>query len=420
MHNPNFSSGPCSKRPAWGLDALKDAAVGRSHRSNLGKEKLAKAIAETKRILGIPEDYLCGIMPGSDTGAFEAAMWSLLGPAPVTVLVWESFSEGWATDIGKQLKLKPTVMTADYGKIPDLSAIDWTNDVVFVANGTTSGVKAPNWDWVPPAAGMGGVEAAWVADAGGPDGAADAAGTAGSKNTGGGATATTANAAGKVRLGLTLCDATSAVFAMAIDWAKIDALTFSWQKCLGGEAAHGMLVLSPRAVARLESYDPPWPMPKIFRMKKGGKVNAGIFVGDTINTPSMLCVEDYLDALAWAESVGGLKGLIARSEANLKIVEDWAARNPWVKLLAADKAIRSNTSVCLTVADPKLAALPRTEQEKFLKGLASELAKKKVAFDINAYRDAPPGFRFWCGPTVEGADLERALAELEAAWKKKQ
>ena len=420
MHNPNFSSGPCSKRPAWGLDALKDAAVGRSHRSNLGKEKLAKAIAETKRILGIPEDYLCGVMPGSDTGAFEAAMWSLLGPAPVTVLVWESFSEGWAADIAKQLKLKPTVMTADYGKIPDLSAIDWTNDVVFVANGTTSGVKAPNWDWVPPAAGMGGVEAAWVADAGGPDGAADAAGTAGSKNTGGGATATTANAAGKVRLGLTLCDATSAVFAMAIDWTKIDALTFSWQKCLGGEAAHGMLVLSPRAVARLESYDPPWPMPKIFRMKKGGKVNAGIFVGDTINTPSMLCVEDYLDALAWADAVGGLKGLIARSEANLKIVEEWAARNPWVKLLAADKAIRSNTSVCLTVADPKLAALPRAEQEKFLKGLASELAKKKVAFDINAYRDAPPGFRFWCGPTVEEEDLRRALADLETAWQEKQ
>jgi len=420
MHNPNFSSGPCSKRPAWGLDALKDAAVGRSHRSNLGKEKLAKAIAETKRILGIPEDYLCGIMPGSDTGAFEAAMWSLLGPAPVTVLVWESFSEGWATDIGKQLKLKPTVMTADYGKIPDLSAIDWTNDVVFVANGTTSGVKAPNWDWVPPAAGMGGVEAAWVADAGGPDGAADAAGTAGSKNTGGGATATTANAAGKVRLGLTLCDATSAVFAMAIDWTKIDALTFSWQKCLGGEAAHGMLVLSPRAVARLESYDPPWPMPKIFRMKKGGKVNPGIFVGDTINTPSMLCVEDYLDALAWADAMGGMPGLIARSEANLKIVEDWAARNPWVKLLAEDKTIRSNTSVCLTVADPKLAALPRAEQEKFLKGLASELAKKKVAFDINAYRDAPPGFRFWCGPTVEEEDLRRALADLETAWQEKQ
>ncbi len=380
MHNPNFSSGPCSKRPAWGLDALKDAAVGRSHRSNLGKEKLAKAISETKRILGIPEDYLCGLMPGSDTGAFEAAMWSLLGPASVTVLVWESFSEGWASDISKQLKLKPTVMTADYGKIPDLGAIDWTSDVVFVANGTTSGVKVPNWDWIPAAAADGSSEG---------------------------------------RQGLTLCDATSAAFAMEIDWTKIDALTFSWQKCLGGEAAHGMLVLSPRAVARLESYDPPWPMPKIFRMKKGGKVNAGIFVGDTINTPSMLCVEDYLDALAWAESIGGLKGLIAKSEANLKIVEDWVARNPWAALLAADKSIRSNTSVCLTAADPKVTALPRAEQEKFLKGLASELAKKKIAYDINAYRDAPPGFRFWCGPTVDAADLKTALDELEKAYRGK-
>jgi len=377
MHNPNFSSGPCSKRPAWGLDALEGAAVGRSHRSNLGKDKLAKAIADTKRILGIPGDYFCGVMPGSDTGAFEAAMWSLLGPVPVTVLVWESFSEGWATDISKQLKLKPTVMTADYGNIPDLGAIDWTNDVVFVANGTTSGVKVPNWEWIPPAVAAGRSEG---------------------------------------RQGLTLCDATSAAFAMEIDWTKIDALTFSWQKCLGGEAAHGMLVLSPRAVARLESYDPPWPLPKIFRMKKGGKVNSGIFAGDTINTPSMLCVEDYLDALAWAEALGGLPALIARSEANLKIVEDWAARNPWVKLLAEDKAIRSNTSVCLTVADPKVAGLPRAEQEKLLKGLASELAKQKVAYDINAYRDAPPGYRFWCGPTVDGADLERALAALEKAW----
>ncbi|MDI9570536.1 MAG: phosphoserine transaminase [Pseudomonadota bacterium] len=403
MHNPNFSSGPCSKRPAWGLDALKDAAVGRSHRSNLGKEKLAKAIAETKRILGIPGDYLCGIMPGSDTGAFEAAMWSLLGPAPVTVLVWESFSEGWATDIAKQLKLDPTILKADYGRIPDLSAIDWTNDVVFVANGTTSGVKTPDWDWIPAAAGTGGAAAAKDADA--------------SRGAEGGQAA---SAAGKVRLGLTLCDATSAAFAMAIDWTKIDALTFSWQKCLGGEAAHGMLVLSPRAVARLESYDPPWPLPKIFRMKKGGKVDAGIFAGDTINTPSMLCVEDYLDALAWADEMGGLQGLIARSEANLKIVEDWTARNPWLKLLAEDKRLRSNTSVCLAVADPELAALPRAEQERVLKGLASDLAKRKIAFDINPYRDAPPGYRFWCGPTVEGADLERALAELEAAWKMKK
>jgi len=405
MHNPNFSSGPCSKRPAWGLDALKDAAVGRSHRSNLGKEKLAKAISETKRILGIPEDYLCGLMPGSDTGAFEAAMWSLLGPAPVTVLVWESFSEGWATDISKQLKLKPTVMTADYGKIPDLGAIDWTNDVVFVANGTTSGVKVPNWDWIPAAADGAGASSR----AGGT--AADSAASAVAGTGSGAATAPT-------RQGLTLCDATSAAFAMEIDWTKIDALTFSWQKCLGGEAAHGMLVLSPRAVARLESYDPPWPMPKIFRMKKGGKVNAGIFIGDTINTPSMLCVEDYLDALAWAEKIGGLKRLIAKSEANLKIVEDWVERNPWAALLAADKAIRSNTSVCLTVADPKVAALPKGEQEKFLKGLASELGKKKIAYDINAYRDAPPGFRFWCGPTIDSADLKTALDELEMAYKK--
>jgi len=406
MHNPNFSSGPCSKRPAWGLDALKDAAVGRSHRSNLGKEKLAKAISETKRILGIPEDYLCGLMPGSDTGAFEAAMWSLLGPAPVTVLVWESFSEGWATDISKQLKLKPTVMTADYGKIPDLGAIDWTNDVVFVANGTTSGVKVPNWDWIPAAADGAGASSR----AGGT--AADSAASAVAGTGSGAATAPT-------RQGLTLCDATSAAFAMEIDWTKIDALTFSWQKCLGGEAAHGMLVLSPRAVARLESYDPPWPMPKIFRMKKGGKVNAGIFIGDTINTPSMLCVEDYLDALAWAEKIGGLKRLIAKSEANLKIVEDWVERNPWAALLAADKAIRSNTSVCLTVADPKVAALPKGEQEKFLKGLASELGKKKIAYDINAYRDAPPGFRFWCGPTIDSADLKTALDELEKAYKEK-
>jgi len=420
MHNPNFSSGPCSKRPAWGLDALQDAAVGRSHRSNLGKEKLARAIAETKRILGIPDDYLCGLMPGSDTGAFEAAMWSLLGPTPVTVLVWESFSEGWATDIGKQLKLKPTVMTADYGRIPDLEAIDWTNDVVFVANGTTSGVKVPNWDWIPPAAAAPDAAGATGGPGSKSGGTADIAATA--NDTAAATTADTniAAAGGKVRLGLTLCDATSAAFAMEIDWTKIDALTFSWQKCLGGEAAHGMLVLSPRAVARLESYDPPWPMPKIFRMKKGGKVNAGIFVGDTINTPSMLCVEDYLDALAWAESVGGLRGLIARSEANLKIVEDWAARNPWVKLLAADEAIRSNTSVCLAVADPKVASLPRAEQEKFLKGLAGDLAKKKIAFDINAYRDAPPGYRFWCGPTVAGTDLRTALAELEKAYKEKQ
>lgn len=372
MHNPNFSSGPCSKRPAWSLDVLKDASVGRSHRSAQGKDKLAKAIKETKSILGIPDDYLVGIMPGSDTGAFEAAMWSLLGSRPVTALVWESFSEGWATDIQKQLKLNPTILKADYGKIPDLASIDWDSDVVFVANGTTSGVKIPNWDWIP----------------------AD-------------------------RRGLTLCDATSAAFAMPVDWSKTDVLTFSWQKCLGGEAAHGMLVLSPRACERFESYDPPWPLPKIFRMKKGGKVNVSIFEGDTINTPSLLCVEDYLDALQWAVSVGGLSGLFARSEANLKVVEDWVARNDWVDFLAAGREVRSNTSVCLSIVHEKVQALPRDARAKFLKDVASDLGKKKIAYDINSYKDAPPGYRFWCGPTVEPEDIRTALAELEKAFLQK-
>lgn len=372
MHNPNFSSGPCSKRPAWSLDVLKDAPVGRSHRSAQGKDKLAKAIKETKSILGIPDNYLVGIMPGSDTGAFEAAMWSLLGSRSVTALVWESFSEGWATDIQKQLKLNPTILKADYGKIPDLASIDWDSDVVFVANGTTSGVKIPSWDWIP----------------------AD-------------------------RRGLTLCDATSAAFAMPIDWSKTDVLTFSWQKCLGGEAAHGMLALSPRAVERFESYDPPWPLPKIFRMKKGGKVNVSIFEGDTINTPSLLCVEDYLDALQWAASVGGLQGLIARSEANLKVVEDWVAKNDWVDFLAAGKDVRSNTSVCLSIVHEKVQALPKDARAKFLKDVASDLGKKKIAYDINSYKDAPPGYRFWCGPTVEPEDIRTALTELEKAFLQK-
>ncbi|MDD5711321.1 MAG: phosphoserine transaminase [Smithellaceae bacterium] len=371
MHNPNFSSGPCSKRPAWNFGALKDAPVGRSHRSALGKGKIIKAMAETKEILGIPDDYLVGIMPASDTGAFEAAMWSLLGPKPVTVLVWESFSDGWATDVAKQLKLNPTIMKADYGQIPDLAAVDWKGDVVFVANGTTSGVKVPNWDWIP----------------------AD-------------------------REGLALCDATSAAFAMEIDWSKIDVLTFSWQKCLGGEAAHGMLVLSPRAVTRLESYEPPWPMPKIFRMKKGGKINGAIFEGDVINTPSMLCVEDYLDALAWASSFG-LKGLIARSLDNLKVVEDWVAKTTWVEFLAASKEISSNTSVCLMVKNPKLSALPREEQAKFLKAIASELSKNNLAHDVSSYKDAPPGFRFWCGPTIEPTDIKTAIGALEDIYTRK-
>ena len=371
MRNPNFSSGPCSKRPQWSLDALNDAAVGRSHRSNLGKEKLSKAIEETKDVLGIPADYLVGILPGSDTGAFEGAMWTLLGPKTVSVLVWESFGEGWATDINKQLKLNATVLKADYGKIPDLTAVDWTGDVVFVANGTTSGVKIPHWDWIPDS-----------------------------------------------REGLTLCDATSAVFAMEINWSKIDALTFSWQKCMGGEGAHGVLVLSPRACERIASYDPPWPMPKIFRMKKNGKVDAAIFAGDTINTPSMICVEDYLDALRWAKDVGP-KGFIERSAGNLKIVEEWVAKNDWVRFLAESEDIRSNTSVCLAVIDPRVVSLSKEDQATFLKSISSDLAKKKIAYDINSYKDAPPGYRFWCGPTIEAEDLKFALEEMETVFREK-
>jgi phosphoserine aminotransferase len=371
MQNPNFSSGPCSKRPAWNIDVLKGAPVGRSHRSALGKERLIKAINETRNILKIPSDYLVGILPASDTGAFECAMWSLLGPKPVTVLVWESFSEGWATDVNKQLKLNPMIIKADYGKIPDLSKVDWKTDVVFVANGTTSGVRIPDWNWIP------------------------------------------AN-----REGLSLCDATSYAFANEIDWSKIDVLTFSWQKCLGGEAAHGMMILSPKAVARLESYTPPWPMPKIFRLKKGDKVNKAIFDGDVINTPSMICVEDYLDALNWAAKIG-LDGLFKRSRANLKVVEDWVTKTDWIEFLADDPKVRSNTSVCLSVTHPKVAALDADAKSKFLKSIASDLSKKNIAHDINSYKDAPAGYRFWCGPTIEEADIKNALAELEKVFNEK-
>jgi phosphoserine aminotransferase len=371
MHNPNFSSGPCSKRPQWRLDALKDATVGRSHRSALGKEKLVRAITETRKILQIPENYLVGIFPGSDTGAFEAALWTFLGARPVTVLVWESFSEGWATDVSKQLKLNPVILKADYGKIPDLKAVNWNSDVIFVANGTTSGVKIPDWEWIP-----------------------------------------------SDRAGLSLCDATSAAFAMPIDWTKIDVLTFSWQKCLGGEAAHGMLILSPRAITRIETYDPAWPLPKIFRMKKGGTINKGIFEGETINTPSMLCVEDYLDALKWAGEIG-LEGLFQRSQANLKMIEEWVEKNDWVNFLAESRGIRSNTSVCLTVTSEKVKALPKDNQAKFLKGIAGDLSKKNAAHDVGSYKDAPPGFRFWCGPTIESADIKAAVAELEKIYRQK-
>ena len=371
MQNPNFSSGPCSKRPAWSIDALKSAPVGRSHRSALGKERIVKATNDTRKILNIPADYLVGILPASDTGAFECAMWSLLGPKPVTVLVWESFSEGWATDVNKQLKLNPTIIKADYGKIPDLSKVDWKSDVVFVANGTTSGARIPDWNWIP----------------------AD-------------------------REGLSLCDATSYAFANDIDWSKIDVLTFSWQKCLGGEAAHGMMILSPKAIARLESYTPPWPMPKIFRLKKGDKINKAIFDGDVINTPSMLCVEDYLDALDWAGKFG-LDGLIKKSQGNLKVVNDWVAKIDWIEFLADDSKVRSNTSVCLSVTHPKVKALGNDEKSKFLKSIASDLSKKNIAHDINSYKDAPAGYRFWCGPTIEESDLKIALAELEKVFNEK-
>ncbi len=371
MQNPNFSSGPCCKRPAWSIDALKSAPVGRSHRSALGKERIIKAINDTRKILNIPADYLVGILPASDTGAFECAMWSLLGPKPVTVLVWESFSDGWATDVNKQLKLNPTIIKTDYGKIPDLSKIDWKNDVVFVANGTTSGVRIPDWNWIP------------------------------------------AN-----REGLSLCDATSYAFANVIDWSKIDVLTFSWQKCLGGEAAHGMMILSPKAVARLESYNPPWPMPKIFRLKKSGKVSKAIFDGDVINTPSMICVEDYLDALDWAGKIG-LDGLIKKSHDNLKVVADWVAKTDWIEFLADDPKVRSNTSVCLSVTHSKVKALGADEKSKFLKSITSDLSKKNIAHDINSYKDAPAGYRFWCGPTIEETDLKVALAELEKVFNEK-
>jgi phosphoserine aminotransferase len=371
MQNPNFSSGPCSKRPAWSIDALKSAPVGRSHRSALGKERIVKAINDTRKILNIPADYLVGILPASDTGAFECAMWSLLGPKPVTVLVWESFSEGWATDVNKQLKLNPTIIKADYGKIPDLAKVDWKSDVIFVANGTTSGVRIPDWNWIP------------------------------------------AN-----REGLSLCDATSYAFANDIDWSKIDVLTFSWQKCLGGEAAHGMMILSPKAVARLESYTPPWPMPKIFRLKKGDKISKAIFDGDVINTPSMICVEDYLDALDWAGKFG-LDGLIKKSQANLKVVADWVAKTDWIEFLADDSKVRSNTSVCLSVTHPKVKALGNDEKSKFLKSIASDLSKKNIAHDINSYKDAPAGYRFWCGPTIEESDLKLALTELEKVFNEK-
>jgi phosphoserine aminotransferase len=356
---PHFSSGPCAKRPGWNPQNLKDAPLGRSHRAKSGKAKLKLAIELTREVLEVPADYKIGIVPASDTGAVEMALWSLLGARPVTTIAWESFGEGWVSDIVKELKLKDvTKLHAGYGEIPDLSKADPASDIVFTWNGTTSGVRVPNADWISAK-----------------------------------------------REGLTICDATSAAFAQKLDWPKLDVVTFSWQKALGGEAAHGMLVLSPRAVARLESYTPPWPLPKIFRMTKGGKLNQGIFEGETINTPSMLCVEDYLDALQWGKSIGGLKALMARADANTKVLADWKARTPWVDFLAKDSAIRSNTSVCMKVIDPAITSLTPDAQAEFSKKLVALVEKENAGYDFAHYRDAPAGLRIWCGATVEASDV---------------
>jgi len=367
---PFFSSGPCAKRPGWTPEALKGALVGRSHRSKPGKAKLKDAIERTKKLLGIPADYRLGIVPASDTGAVEMTLWSMLGPRPVDLFAWESFSEDWVTDTVKELKLKDArVFKAAYGEISNLKQYDPSHDAVFVWNGTTSGVKVPNGDWIPAS-----------------------------------------------REGLTICDATSAAFAMDLPWDKLDVTTFSWQKVLGGEAAHGILILSPRAVARLESYTPPWPLPKIFRMTKGGKIVEGVFEGETINTPSMVAVEDYLDALTWAEGLGGLKALIGRSNDNLHVLEKWVANPNWAGFLAKDASIRSNTSVCIAVTDPAFAALDDDAKQDMIKKMTSLLDKEGIAFDIAGYRAAPPGLRIWCGATVNKADTEALTPWLDWAF----
>jgi len=368
--NACFSSGPCAKRPGWTPTVLREAALGRSHRARLPKAKLKLAIDLTREVLGVPSDYRIGITPASDTGAFEMAMWSMLGARGVDVLAWESFGEGWVADIAKELKLKDArTLKAPYGELPDLSQVNFDNDVVFTWNGTTSGVRVPDADWIP----------------------AD-------------------------RKGLTLCDATSAAFAQALDWPKLDVTTFSWQKALGGEAGHGIIILSPRAAERLETHKPSWPLPKVFRLTKGGKLIQGIFEGETINTPSMLCVEDYIDALQWAKSFAGLKALIARADANAKAVADWVDRTPWVDFLARVPETRSNTSVCLKVVDPAIAALSADGQAAFAKALAAFLEKEKVAFDIGSYRDAPAGLRIWCGTTIEAADVKALTHWLDYAF----
>src|ERR1700756_3208558 len=376
---PHFSSGPCAKRPGWNPQNLNDTALGRSHRAKVGKTKLKLAIDLTREVLEVPADYRIGIVPASDTGAVEMSLWSLLGARPVTMIAWESFGEGWVSDVVKELKLKDaTVLGAPYGELPDLSRIDPQSDIVFTWNGTTSGVRVPNADWI----------------------AAD-------------------------RRGLAICDATSACFAQRLDWAKLDVVTFSWQKALGGEAAHGMLILSPRAVERLETYKPAWPLPKIFRMTKGGKLNEGIFVAETINMPSMLCVEDYLDALNWGKSVGGLKGLMARADANTKVLTDWQAKTPGVDFLAKDPSVRSNTSVCMKVVDPAVTSLTPDAQADFAKKLVALVEKEGAGYDFAHYRDAPAGLRIWCGATIEAKDIalltqwiDWAFAEMKSSLAK--
>ena len=366
---PEFSSGPCAKRPGWSPQNLQNAVLGRSHRSKPGKARLKDAIDRTRQLLEVPDDYLVGIVPGSDTGAVEMAMWSMLGPKPIQLLAFESFGKDWVTDVVKQLKLPAEVLEAPYGELPDLSMVRPDADLVFTWNGTTSGVRVPNADFI----------------------SAD-------------------------REGITICDATSAAFAQDLDWAKLDVVTFSWQKALGGEAAHGVLILSPKAVARLESYTPAWPMPKLFRMTKGGKVTLDLFEGATINTPSMLCVEDAVDALKWAEAIGGLTEMRRRADANLGALAEWVAKTPWVDFLAANPDHRSNTSVCLKVVDPRVTALSADAQADFAKNLASALEKEGVALDVGGYRDAPPGLRIWCGATVETSDLEALTPWLDWAF----
>jgi phosphoserine aminotransferase len=368
--NPCFSSGPCAKRPGWSLAALEGALLGRSHRSMPGKAKLREVIERSRAILGMPAEWRLGIVPASDTGAIEMAMWSLLGPRGADILAWESFGEQWVTDVTKQLKLADIrVLKAEYGRLPDLAQVNGSRDIVFTWNGTTSGVAVPDGDWI----------------------AAD-------------------------RDGLAICDATSAVFAVELPWDRLDVVTWSWQKVLGGEAQHGMLALSPRAVARLESYTPPWPMPKLFRVTKGGKLVDGIFAGETINTPSMLAVADALDSLRWAEAIGGLPALVRRAEANLAAIEAWVGATPWVDFLAEDPRTRSRTSVCLTIVDPGFQSLPADGKKAVAKRITSLLEQEGAGYDVGAYRDAPPGLRLWAGATVETADLQALFPWLDWAW----